>query len=424
MNAESGCKLRHLSERLVTAQRPIRVLDAVRWPADTEAKFFAAGGRDLPRVPRDCYRTLPFDPCSKLDELTAIERAARRIGGPAAEMLARRCGDYRRAVRLLQCRGTTAFGPMSLAIYGHPSDRENRQICGTLAALEHILPHEPNDVSLSAEDAKRDFATRLARSLPAWAATRVKLADTIPANAAAGCTYIKLRRGATFTPAALDLLEVHEGWVHVGTTINGRVQPVSTFLAKAPPSTSCTQEGLAVLCELLAGVCHLGRIRRLKLRYDAVRAAAAGADFRDVYRSLMAATGDERASYQQSARVFRGCPSDRGPFAKDYSYMLGLVRLLRAVQDRQSPLDLVAMFAGKLSLAERPFLDAAFVEGSVAPPAFVPPPVACPATLARQLATLPHVGHRRAAPHRIGVTSPMPSTSARLSFSADSDAMI
>src|SRR6516164_9351980 len=56
--------VRTLSDRLVEAQRPIRILDAIKWDDDIERAFFAAGCRKLPPVDRDYYlaRPLPFDP--------------------------------------------------------------------------------------------------------------------------------------------------------------------------------------------------------------------------------------------------------------------------------------------------------------------------------------------------------------------------
>ena len=76
--------------------------------------------------------------------------------------------------------------------------------------------------------------------------------DDIAADAAAGAHVIKLRHDARFSLRELRVLEVHEGWVHVGTTLNGHAQPVCRFLSKGTPSTTITQEGLAVLMEILA----------------------------------------------------------------------------------------------------------------------------------------------------------------------------
>src|SRR5437868_11558197 len=72
--------VRNLSDRLVEAQRPIRILDAIKWDDDVERAFFAAGCRELPPVTRDFYlsRPLPFDPEQKLHEFHLIERDIRR----------------------------------------------------------------------------------------------------------------------------------------------------------------------------------------------------------------------------------------------------------------------------------------------------------------------------------------------------------
>src|SRR5579862_6081884 len=72
--------VRSLSDRLVEAQRPIRILDAIKWDDDVERAFFARSARELPPVTTDYYQTrpLPFDPETKLHELHTIERDIRR----------------------------------------------------------------------------------------------------------------------------------------------------------------------------------------------------------------------------------------------------------------------------------------------------------------------------------------------------------
>src|SRR5205809_7911417 len=72
--------VRTLSDRLVEAQRPIRILDAIKWDDDIERAFFEKGCLELPPVTPDYYtsRPLPFDPEQKLHELHLIERDIRR----------------------------------------------------------------------------------------------------------------------------------------------------------------------------------------------------------------------------------------------------------------------------------------------------------------------------------------------------------
>ena len=77
-----------------------------------------------------------------------------------------------------------------------------------------------------------------------------------------------------FSQRDLDLLETHEAWVHIGTTQNGLAQPVCTFLGKAAPRTTVTQEGLAVLTEMLNLRSHPRRLAKLMHRIEGIRAAS------------------------------------------------------------------------------------------------------------------------------------------------------
>src|ERR1700751_6154042 len=110
--------VRSLSDRLVEAQRPIRILDAIKWDDDIEQAFFEGGCRQLPPVTRDYYlsRPLPFDPEQKQHELHQIERDIRRQLGEVnapGQIMARMCQEYREVIHLLTNRGTRAFAEIS-----------------------------------------------------------------------------------------------------------------------------------------------------------------------------------------------------------------------------------------------------------------------------------------------------------------------
>ncbi|MBU2322250.1 MAG: flavohemoglobin expression-modulating QEGLA motif protein, partial [Gammaproteobacteria bacterium] len=68
--------VRALSDRIVDAQTPIRVLDAVKWDESVRRGFIKAKGRELPAVDRDYYlnRPLAFDATAKKLEFQNIER--------------------------------------------------------------------------------------------------------------------------------------------------------------------------------------------------------------------------------------------------------------------------------------------------------------------------------------------------------------
>jgi uncharacterized protein (TIGR02421 family) len=391
---------RRLGNRLRVALRPIRVLDAVRWPESVERQFLAADGRELPAITAARYRTLRFDPAHKRTELLDLERDIRsRLGrgDPLSRLLQRRCRQARAAVELLGRRGTPEFAPLARELYGSPTPADDVAVDAVFAALEAFAQSNSpaSQRLLDPIETARLLSSRLRASLAGR--FLVRITDDLASDAAACGRSIKLRRGARFSEADVASLEVHEGWVHLGTTRNARRQRACPFLTHGLPATTATQEGLAVLCELLAGVCHDERIRRLARRYEAVRIADDGADFIDVYRFFLTDANGPRYAYQQAARIFRGSlPAGAGPFAKDRTYALGLVRLLRAAQSARGGRirRLQLLFSGKVAFGDLPVLDALADAGALAQPAFVPPPFRNPAALAARLQELPHPPHR------------------------------
>jgi uncharacterized protein (TIGR02421 family) len=387
--------IRSLSDRLVEAQRPIRILDAIKWDDGIERAFFAAGCRELPPVTRDyyCSRPLPFDLEHKRLEFLAIERDIRRRLGKynaAGQIMSRMCAEYRQVLDLLAARGTPAFSALSERLYGssaesfHAGDPNladlGRMLAGTLDNLSRDALLVPSEPLLESADAVRVLAERLAEYFQDPAAVRIRLSDGIVADAAAGSDYIKLREDACFTLRDIRLLEVHEGWVHLGTTLNGQQQPICTFLSKGPPSSTVTQEGLAVLTELLSFASHPARVRRLTHRIAGVALAESGADFLDVYRFFLEEGYSPRESYQHTMRLFRGSlPAGCGPFTKDLCYSKGFVHLynfMRQAVARGMVRHVPLLFCGKTNLDDMKTLSLLADEGLLAPPRYVPPPFA------------------------------------------------
>jgi uncharacterized protein (TIGR02421 family) len=384
--------VRELSDRLVEAQRPIRILDAIKWDDDIERAFFDQGCRELPPVTRDYYlsRPLPFDPEQKLHELHGIERDIRRRLGEfnaPGQIMSRMCQEYREVVHLLTHRGTRAFGEISERLYGSSSDSFHagdpnladlgHMMSDILDNLSHdtIFGHE--EPTLNAQQTVETLASRLAGYFQDQAAVRVQLSDGIVADAAAGSDYIKIRGDACFTPREVRLLEVHEGWVHLGTTLNGQTQPVCTFLSKGPPSSTLTQEGLAVITEIFAFASHPGRVRRLTNRIEGVAMAESGANFLEVYLYFLQEGYHPRESYQHTMRIFRGSlPEGCGPFTKDLCYSKGFVLVynyIRLAVSRGLVRRVPLLFCGKTTLADIKTLAQLVEEGLVTPPRFMPP---------------------------------------------------
>jgi uncharacterized protein (TIGR02421 family) len=387
--------IRSLSDRLVEAQRPIRILDAIKWDDSVERAFFAARCRELPPINRDYYlaRPLPFDPEQKRREFLSIERDIRqRLGkyNAAGQIMTRMSAEYRQVLDLLDNRGTPTFAALSERLYGSSADSFHAgdpnladlggMLAGTLNNLARDAQLAPAEPVLDAAEAMQLLGGRLTEFFQNPLAVRIRLSDGIVADAAAGSDYIKLRGDARFTLRDIRLLEVHEGWVHLGTTLNGQLQPICTFLSKGPPSSTVTQEGLAVLTEVLSFASHPGRVRRLAHRIQAVAQAEAGADFLDVYRFFLEEGYEPRESYQQAMRIFRGSlPAGCGPFTKDLCYSKGFVLLynfMRLAVSRGMVRRVPLLFCGKTNLDDIKTLSLLAEEGLLAPPRYVPPPFA------------------------------------------------
>lgn len=382
--------IRTLSDRIVEAQSPIRVLDAVKWDDSIRSAFLASKGRVLPKVDRDYYlaRPLSFDAAAKKKEFQHIERdITRQLGqfSPVGQIMRRMCKEYRMVIRMLEGRGTEDFGLISQELYGAASDAFHAGE-PTLADLGLMLSDYLNNIAdrgdlqdevkdLSASEAASLLQTNLAQVF-GDDTVRVVESDGILADAAAGADYIKIRSNARFNARDVKALEVHEGLVHVGTTLNGLNQPICTFLAKGPPSSTVTQEGLAILMEVIAFASYPTRLRKLTNRTRAIHMAEEGADFIEVFEFFRDQGFSMDSSYNNASRVFRGSLPTGLPFTKDLSYLKGFILIYNYIQlaVRKGKLEQIPLlFCGKTTLEDMRTLRKLVDEGLVLPPKYLPP---------------------------------------------------
>ena len=391
-NTEYRQTIRALSDRLVEAQTPIRVLDAIKWDDSIREGFLKGRGHKLPAVDRAYYqnRPLSFDANERKQLFQQIERdITRQLGqfSPVGQIMRRMCREYRMVIRMLEARGTADFGLISQELYGSASDAFHAGD-PTLADLgvmfstylDNIadrsdLKDEPK--TLNASQAVELLQSRLNGVFGAGeAVVRVFESDGILADAAAGADYIKIRADAMFNQRDIRALEVHEGLVHVGTTLNGLNQPVCTFLAKGPPSSTITQEGLAILMEVIAFTSYPTRLRKLTNRTRAIHMAEEGADFVQVFQFYRDQGYSPEESYSNTIRVFRGSTPDGLPFTKDLSYLKGFILIYNYIQlaVRKGKLEQIPLlFCGKATLEDMRTLRQLVDEGVVVPPKYLPP---------------------------------------------------
>jgi uncharacterized protein (TIGR02421 family) len=288
---------------------------------------------------------------------------------------------------MLQARGTVEFSKISQELYGSSDDAfyAGAPSLSDLArllsfALENIkdsLQSHLDEKRYSSDEAVKILRERLAHyfHLPGDRVL-VKIADGIIADAAAGADVIKIRRGARFSERDLKILEVHEGWVHVGTTLNGKEQPVCTFLSKGPPSSTVFQEGLAVIVEIFTFVSHPNRIKRLTNRVNSVHMAEQGANFIDIFNYFYEQGFSHEESYLHATRIFRGSTPTYGPFTKDLAYSKGFILIynyLRLAIQEGLTSRIPLIFLGKTSIEDLHIFEDLLSDGTIVPPKYLPP---------------------------------------------------
>lgn len=382
--------VRELSDRIVDAQKPIRVLNAINWDDSVKEEFFAAGFKEQPRIDTEYYqqRDMRLDPDETRAELARIVAdIPDRLGdSPAATLMSFMCAQFSDTVDMIEARGTPRFSELSTRLYGTPEAGfypGGPTVTDLAVTMRKSL--EANAVAIEALGDQRtipgtEAVARLRAQLDESVGPgkiEVKVDDKIAADAAAGSDYIKMREDRFFSERDINLLEAHEGWVHVATTMNGLAQPVCTFLGKAAPRTTVTQEGLAVLTEMLNLRSHPMRLAKLMRRIEAISLATSGATFLEVFEAMRTEGLSEDDSWTVVSRVFRGSLPDAGPFTKDLGYGKGLILTLMYVRmairfgkTNRVPL----LFCGKVDLEDMAALHSLHEENLVDLPEFIPPP--------------------------------------------------
>jgi uncharacterized protein (TIGR02421 family) len=385
-----------LAGRIVEAQRPIRVLQSLRWDDEVEHTFLKSRQRELPKVDASAYEKidLGFTPKEKLGEFEQIARDIdHQLGEDDAigHIMMTTALEYRDVVRMLATRGTPGFYAWSRKLYGSPKDKfpDGRSTVRDLGQLLYGILTNVDEWSyatragsatyarnIDAKEAARQLGERLAAYFEETT-VRVEADDGILADASAGSDYVKVRTGAKFSPRDIDVLEVHEGWVHVATSLNGQAQPVAKWLAKGPPRTTAVQEGLAALLEMFTFRTYPRRARRLNDRVLAVDKAEDGASFLDVFEWFRTEGYEEDECFHNTRRVFRGGVLEGGaPFTKDACYCKGIVLNYAFIRSaiQHDRVDLVPfLFVGKVAHEDVPVLARRVTDGVVKPPRFLPP---------------------------------------------------
>ena len=375
-------KIKELDEAILRSAKKIKVLNALAWPAGEEYTFLENWHNRNPKLP---HIELPRPDVA--DNVSTLEKIAEKCDGddPVEKYLKETARSYAAAGKMISAVGTADFTRYSVQIYGRPDRKYKNQTLTAIDAAKFFLDvtdsllgnaHvQPAETDISAEE----FAGWLRAEVDEFFvhdAVEVVLDPDMSSKALAGATRIRVRGSAVFSQLDKDQLLFHEAYVHTATQLNGKKQPNLKSLGLGAPRTTRTQEGIAVLAELITNSIDISRLRRVALRVIAVQMALEGADFLDLFKFFLDAGQTEIESVRSAQRIFRGGAVKGGVvFTKDAVYLSGVLEVhtfLRiAIRDNRP--DLVNnLFAGRLTIADAVRLSPLFQSGWLKPPAYMP----------------------------------------------------
>lgn len=261
--------------------------------------------------------------------------------------------------------GSPEFLYDSLRYYGEPSSNEIKNA--------HYLLHVTSDLDKSSADMVtieeivhyfENFAQ--ANHYP----LKLEVVDSMIANALVSSDIVKINRKAKINRQQLKALAHHELGVHLATSLNAKAQPIK-ILALGSPVNTTSQEGLAMLCEYLAGFMSLDRLRMLALRVVAVESLIKEKDFRRTFTMLIEEFKlAEDKAFAMCSRVYRG-----GGFTKDYLYLKGFKQIITAYNNKTNINNLLS---GKVSMEQLPIINKLVEQGVLNSPKFISPAIRRP----------------------------------------------
>ncbi|BDD02875.1 flavohemoglobin expression-modulating QEGLA motif protein [Aureibacter tunicatorum] len=270
-------------------------------------------------------------------------------------------GSYSDKADLLSSLGTNKFLYNSMRYFGEPTDKDIDNAKFLLYCQE--LPEFEDEPLLELSEIKEKF---IEEGNHYGFSFKIIESSTIPSDALVmnAKKTLVLKKGARFKPSRLTALANHEIGVHMVTTMNGQEQPLK-LLKLGLPRNTYTQEGLAVMSEMLSGSLTINRLKTLGLRVLAVKSLVNGNDFKTTFQYLYETYKvDPEHLFNLVTRIYRG-----GGFTKDYLYLSGFRNILEL---HKKGVKLDNLFLGKTSVNYLATLNEMVDRGILNPPSHIP----------------------------------------------------
>ena len=318
------------------------LLDVTPVDAHDAREAFLGGA---PEEPEFTYRDLETDPDVLDAELDLVDLGTVE-DHTLGELLRSKHREVRLQLEMLRARGSDDFRALSIELYGAVGPSLRRQAQTLMDSLDpDPSPGEVLDAQqfLALAEAEIEHYRRIDPDVGIHAEVRPDVSGVL----VEGDTLLISEDSLIQAVRAPALLQ-HEVGTHLVTQVNGSGQPIK-LLGSGLAGYDETQEGLAVLAEILSGGLTPFRLRQLAARVLTVHRMLGGATFREAHQQLVDAGVPVGTAFTTTMRVYRS-----GGLTKDAIYLRGLLDLLDHVA-RGGVLDL--FYLGKFALRDLPLVE-------------------------------------------------------------------
>lgn len=348
--------IRDLSSKLKDIAKDLSFLGHPRYPLKDLAKLFPEHRTFIAEL-EDISVPFQVNVNAKKDSMDSFLRglSSADVSKELKAVFTKRIEDYHHLLSMMENFGNVFFYDHCQKLYGssHKHSKNNAFFYFLEKIPEYCLPDTSTN-KLHGTAALDYLRGKMAETFPSNE-FEVKASTSLLSDSSAGRKTLKLNPHKTYTTGQLDIFLVHEGWAHLGTSLNGVSQNEHPWLATWAPRTTFLQEGLAIITELVTGCMTLERWNKVILRHLATTMAEKGSSITEVYSFLRHHDMDDLDAFKLSLRVFRGVPLDGGmAFTKELLYLHGMIELLYHLHFFKT--DLKSLWVGKISFDEHVFL--------------------------------------------------------------------
>ena len=246
----------------------------------------------------------------------------------------KRLEDYESMIVMMNNYQGHEFYNQCLKLYGSSHEFiKDKNFLNFINEIDSLCKYENKDIQIIGKDCVDYLQKKINTDFPD-AQIEVRPSHSLLSDSSAGRKVLKINIHKNYTEDQLNIFLAHEGWAHLGTSLNGAFQEMHPWLGTWAPSTTRLQEGLAIITEIISGFMTKERWQKIQLRHHQIAPLDA---------------------FKLSLRIFRGVPIQGGmAFTKELLYLHGLIDLLKTISIHE--LTLKSFWVGKMSFSEHLYL--------------------------------------------------------------------